>query len=282
MVDSTSWPEPSGSRPDDAPPPPPPPAHPGTGPGAAPPSWPDDQGDIWRQPTTGSNRPAWLVLSLVAAVLVGLTTAGVAGVLVARSSSSGADVAVAATEQAEVPFDEPTFEPDVVASPEDAVTAELLEAIDLSEQTMIEFQVTASDGIGVEGGLAPGGDELVREAASTGASRLEGLRSRLGELEQVEGGAATDGHLAIRDSYVEHLDAWRRWMQAVADDPALLEPGAADRGPFSLDIETTAEDFVVQMRAGLPSDTPAELEAYADFILQRGFSSSGGDGGELV
>lgn len=290
MSDFPNWPDGSSRQADTATPPtsPPPPPTAPTGADA----WPADLEDVWREPVSGgSGRPTWLVVSLVAAVLGGLLSVAVAGVLVVRSLDDDTPVAQAEDAVPEpgvedlggVPFDDPTFDDDAVAAPEDAVTAELLTLIDESEQTMIEFQADVFQTFDVEGGFLAGGEEQAVEAARAGADRLEAIDVQLAALQELEGGAATAGQLTIRDTYAEHLGAWEGWMRQVAERPdLLLNPGDPDASAASADIESTAVDFVRALRRGLPQGTPPELQDYADFIVDRGFSGTEADSGDLV
>lgn len=261
---SQNWPDWS---PDPQPPPPPG----GVGTQTPPPDW-------GAPPPSGSGR-GWLLAAVIGAVVVGLGLVVVAAVLVARSSDP-APVVGPSVEADE--FSPPAPPPVADDDPLAATTAELLSAIDASELAMITFQIEYQDGIDQDGLLVDGGERLVLAAADKGIAELDVQRERMAAIEQVTGEAVTDGHLAIRDSYVLHLIAWRDWMAAVRDDPSLLAFDNEASDPFSVDIADTADVFVVELQRGLPEDTPADLQEYADFILERGFSTSVEDGGELV
>lgn len=289
MSDTPSWPDWSPDEPGDVPPPPPPPGGVLTDGGApTPPSWNSGAGG-WTPPPPPTTRPSWLVPVIVAAIVVGVGLLGVAAALVARTSDGGVpDETRGVATATETPDGRAATEDGVpgvdgpaVVTAADAVTKELLTAIDESEVTMITFQVESRDGVDETGVLLDGGVILVTDAATRGLEGLGALRERMMGLEDIDPDAVTPGLLAIRDGYVDHLEAWQAWMGAVRDNPTLLQDDNEDGAPFNADIASTADVFVDELRIGLPSDTSLSLREYAQFIIDRGFGGSG-DGGDLV
>lgn len=276
MSTPTQWPDWTPDQPGDQAPPPPPPG-----------TEPDPTG--WGAPPEPSRGRGLLIVAIVAALLIGTGLLGAAGYLVSRDADpieladpvpAEPDVDGPADESGTA--DEPPIDADDFDRPTDVVTAELLESIDAAELTMIEFQIRASDGIDTDGTLLDGGEALVQDASRTGAEALSELEGRLSAIEPGGSGAVTEGHLAIRDTYRDHLVAWKDWMTAIQSDPALLEDGNAAAAPFGQDIADTAEDFVTELRVSLPEGTPDQLRAFADFILDRGFGGPSAPGGELA
>lgn len=288
VSDTPSWPDWSPDEPGDIPPPPPPNGGVMIERDSAMPPPPQDPGMGWTPPPPPGKRAGWIVPVIILAVLVGVGLLGAAALLVVRSTSSTTvDEPTIATAQPTPDGPDPveTDGPDVggpaVVTAADAVTEALLTAIDEAEVTMITFQVESTDGVDADGVLLDGGEALVTAAATKGLDGLNALRDQLREIEQVDPDATTPGLEAIRDGYVDHLDAWRAWMEAVRDAPELLEATNEDGAPFSADIASTADIFVDELRIGLPSDTSTSLREYAQFIIDRGFGGSG-NGGDLV
>lgn len=276
MTTPTQWPDWTPDQPGDQAPPPPPAAS-GGGPGG-----PSD----WGAPPEPSRGRGLLAVAIVASLLIGTGLLGVAGYFVSRDGApielaepAPDDPAVDAPSEGAA--DEPLIDAEDFDDPTDAVTAELLETIDEAELTMIEFQIRSLDGVDADGMLLDGGEALVQDASQAGADALGQLEARLSAIE-ADGSGVTDGQLAIRDRYREHLVAWKDWMTAIQDDPTLLEQGNEAAAPFSQDIADTAEDFVTELRIGLPDGTPDQLRAFAEFILERGFGGPSAPGGELA
>lgn len=147
----------------------------------------------------------------------------------------------------------------------DAIFGQLLIDIDVSERAMIAFQdalQAAFEEHGFDDASALIDD--IEDAANTGAARLEEVRSRLADP------VDHDGAEAVRTEYVDHLDAWVRYMEAVAEDPALLDP-EVDSSRYLLAINTSAHAFARALEENLPDDVNAEVAAFAEGILDRGF-----------
>ncbi len=147
----------------------------------------------------------------------------------------------------------------------DAVFARLLVDIDASERAMIAFQ----------DGLQEAFEELGLEDASELVARVETLAgdgvARLADVrERLEDPLDDAGAEAVRVEYVDHLDAWMRYMEAVEDQPTLLDPDV-DSSRYLLAINTSAEAFARTLEDALPDDIDDEVAAFADGILDRGF-----------
>jgi hypothetical protein len=150
----------------------------------------------------------------------------------------------------------------------DAIYGRLLVDIDASEQVMLGFQqdlVTALQGV------APTDPELLDRLAGIADDRrseLLDVRARLAE-ELPDAGAD-----AVRDRYVEHLDAWADYLQAIADDPTTLAQ-QDDRSGYNVVINVTADAFARALEEELPGDIDDGVERFADAILERGFRNVG-------
>jgi hypothetical protein len=175
------------------------------------------------------------------------------------------DVAPAPQPMPEPPA--PVVPPDLdVLAGVDAIYGQLLLDIDASENVMLGFQ---DDLIGIFGGSngARAADEAVVVAARR-RDELLAVRDRL-DVPLADGSAEE-----VRVVYIEHLDSWARYMDAVAEDPAVLAP----EGPgasYSLDINTTADAFARELEDALPADIDPLVRDYADAILDRGFRGFG-------
>ena len=236
------------------------------------------------------------VLVLVAAPI----TLAVVGVLGAADEPGEADMAVPDDESDDDPGDGPADEPDgapdgdpdsdaddagpsgdgsgdppadpEVVPPEldaldgiDAVFGELLTDIDASERTMIAFQDEVAELFEESDGTDP--QQLltgVIEAAVEGRDGLEVVRARL-EPPLDEPAAE-----AVREAYVVHLDSWAGYLDAIADDPSVLGSDG-----WRLDINTTADRFARTLEQQLPDGADAEVEQFAEGILERGFRREG-------
>jgi hypothetical protein len=147
----------------------------------------------------------------------------------------------------------------------DAVYGQLLTDIDASERTMIGFQEDLADALG---GLR-GPDEMLDDASEVAAaSRVELLEVR----DRLAGELGDDGAERVRELYVEHLDSWADYMAAVEDDPLVI---VENDGSFTVAINATADAFARALEAELPDDIDAEVERFADGILDRGFRGMG-------
>ena len=166
---------------------------------------------------------------------------------------------------------DPPADPDVVA-PDldaldglDAVFGELLTDIDASERTMIAFQDEVAELLAESDGTDP--QQLlteVIEAAVEGRDALEVIRERLEPpLDEPE-------PEAVREAYVVHLDSWAGYLDAITDDPSVLGSDG-----WRLDINTTADRFARTLEQQLPDGADAEVEQFAEGILERGFRREG-------
>jgi hypothetical protein len=148
----------------------------------------------------------------------------------------------------------------------DASFAQLLVDIDASEMTMIAFQADL-------GGIFQGasGERALAAARTVAERRRDELLEVRGRLEEQADDADVE---AVRDVYVEHLDSWERFMGAVEEDPTVLAQDGRD-AIYTLDINATADAFARALEDRLPGSVDAEVRAFADAILDRGFRSAG-------
>jgi hypothetical protein len=149
----------------------------------------------------------------------------------------------------------------------DAVYAGLLIDVDRSEGVMIGFQGDVADAFGAAGA----DDDLIgtlRTIASERRDELLEVRSDL--LDEVD----DDGAELVRQRYLAHLDSWADYMDAVAADPEVLA-GEGTAGGFTVVINQTADAFARALDEQLPLDADAEVQDFAEGILDRGFRSSG-------
>lgn len=148
----------------------------------------------------------------------------------------------------------------------DRTYGRLLTDIDASERTMIAFQAELAEAFGDAGS---------REDALDGASEV--ATEGRGGLLEVRGRLTTPlddpGADRVRELYVAHLDAWEGFMAAVAADPlAAFEQGESGA---TVRINATADAFARALEAELPADVDAEVERYAEQLLDRGFRDMG-------
>jgi hypothetical protein len=147
----------------------------------------------------------------------------------------------------------------------DASFAQLLVDIDASEMTMIAFQADL-------GGVFQGASG--ERALAAARSVAEVRRGQLLEVRDRLEGQADDADVdAVREVYVEHLDSWERFMGAVEEDPTVLAQDGRD-AIYTLDINATADAFARALEDRLPGSVDAEVRAFADAILDRGFRSA--------
>lgn len=148
----------------------------------------------------------------------------------------------------------------------DLLWGELLIDIDASERAMIAFQDDLADAF-----ASPGLPEAALEAASEVAAdrrdELLSVRARLASS------VDDPGVEEVRSRYVTHLDSWEAFMAAVEEDP-LVVLEQSERG-FTVDINATADAFARALEAELPPDVDAEVERFAEAILDRGFRGFG-------
>lgn len=215
-----------------------------------PPSLPPPDGDR-DSPRLG------LVLVTVAVVLVAVVV-GAAAVFLPGSTDT--------TTKDEAP--EPVAHTPVTRS-----LHQVLQEVDASERAMIQFQLTAN-----RARRGSEGPEVVVEAGRQAVGRLGEIREQL-TGRQLRGEEMQPVR-ATREAYVTHLDAWVEHLRAVIEDPSVMD---RDDAAYD-DINSTAEAFAEQLREAVPDEAPAELEALAALILERGFSDGSGSvpPGELV
>jgi hypothetical protein len=109
--------------------------------------------------------------------------------------------------------------------------------------------------------------DAVEGAAGDGRAGLLEVRERLAD------GVDDAGAEEVRSLYVEHLDSWADYMEAVEQEPLVL---IEDRGAaFTVVINATADAFARALEAQLPGDIDAEVARFAEGILDRGFRASG-------
>lgn len=147
----------------------------------------------------------------------------------------------------------------------DAVYGQLLTDIDTSERTMIGFQEDLAEALGGLRGPEEMLDDASEVAAESRAELLE-VRGRLAEELDDEGAER------VRELYVEHLDSWADYMQAVEDDPLVI---VENDGSFTVAINATADAFARALESELPEDIDAEVERFAEGVLDRGFRGMG-------
>jgi hypothetical protein len=212
------------------------------------------------------------------------------GLAVAGTFAGSSDGEVAGSE--DVPADEEAAEPDgdggdgselapdpgvtPLEAPDldrlegpDVIFASLLLDIDASELAMLGFQNEVAETFQdhASGDLA----ELLRGLSDAGAAAARELESAREELEQPVGDVRAE---AVREVYLEHLDSWLRYMQAIEEDPALFSP-ERDSSHYTLSINTTADAFARSLEEQLPDDLDPEVELMADQLLDRGFRPTG-------
>ena len=148
----------------------------------------------------------------------------------------------------------------------DLLWGELLIDIDASERAMIAFQDDLADAF-----ASPGLPEDALDAASeVAADRRDELLSVRARLTSSVDDAGVE---QVRSRYVTHLDSWEAFMAAVEEDP-LVVLEQSERG-FTVDINATADAFARALEAELPPDVDAEVERFAEAILDRGFRGFG-------
>jgi hypothetical protein len=156
--------------------------------------------------------------------------------------------------------------PDVAAlSGLDAIYGQLLVDIDASERTMLDFQEGLADVLAAPGAAD---ERLERASATAGASRAELLAVR----ERLTDGLDDAGADRVRELYVEHLDSWAEYLEAVEEDALVL---AEDDTAYTVVINATADAFARALETELPDDIDREVERFAEGILDRGFRGFG-------
>lgn len=146
----------------------------------------------------------------------------------------------------------------------DAALARLLGQVHDSENAMIAFQDR------VAGVLDDPDDEParlleeVRAAAEESAAALADVRPRL--VEPLEDTRVEE----VRIAYLAHHDAWADYLDAVAEDPAILGD-QTDGSRWQLSINLSAEVFARQLREELEEEPAEPVRSYATELLRRGF-----------
>jgi hypothetical protein len=168
------------------------------------------------------------------------------------------------------PAPEATLDPPDLAQLDglDATYGELLIDIDASEQVMLGFQEDLAEAFGGAGGDGEALLETVQTVANDRWEELLEVRERLSDS------IDDDGAEEVRDTYVEHLDAWADYMQAIAEDPATMALDDGSSG-YNVMINSTADTFARTLEDRLPADIDEDVAGYANGILDRGFRSVG-------
>lgn len=212
---------------------------------------------------------AWIVAGalVVVAIPAGLAIASF------LTEDEGSEVAAGDADGSEPdpePRPEGTLEPPDLDALDgvDAIFGGLLIDIDASERTMLAFQSDLTDTFG-----APGDDpdalfQQLSEAAAERGEQLLEVRERLTE-ELPDAGAER-----VRGIYLEHLDSWSEYMDAIEQDPGLLLE-ETDASGYTVSINATADAFTRALERELPDDADQQVRSFADGILDRGFRSQG-------
>ncbi|MFP4150169.1 MAG: hypothetical protein ACLFV0_11855 [Nitriliruptoraceae bacterium] len=169
---------------------------------------------------------------------------------------------------------EPDLDPDDELDPldladlggQDLLYGRLLTDIDASERQMLAFQTEIS--VALAG--ATSRDEGLAAIARVAATREEGL---LDVRERLADPVDDPGAEEVRRLYVEHLDSWAELMGDVAEEPLRILD-QSERGA-TVAINRTADRFSRALEAELPDDIDAEVERFAEDILDRGFRGAG-------
>jgi hypothetical protein len=230
------------------------------------------------------SRRRWVLLGLAALLVLGIPI----GLAIAGTLARSSDEEVAGGDDGDVPAGEDAPEddgsaldpPDAPADPldapdldrlagPDAIFAELLLDIDASELAMLGFQDQVAAAFRDHGGQDA--TELLGSLSAAGTSGAEELEAAREALEQPVGDVRAE---AVREVYLDHLDSWLRYMQAVADDPTLFAP-ERDSARYTLSINASAEAFARSLEDQLPDDVDPEVALMAEQLLDRGFRATG-------
>ena len=150
----------------------------------------------------------------------------------------------------------------------DAQFGQLLTDIDRSERTMIAFQDDLS---ALFEGTGPGDADIVDAITELATERREQL---LDAREPLRSSLEDERAETVRESYLRHLESWAIYMAAVAEDPNVLTGEGTATG-YTLDINSSADRFSRTLEDELPDDSDAEVAAFAEGILDRGFRTEG-------
>lgn len=150
----------------------------------------------------------------------------------------------------------------------DVIYGGLLADIDASEQVMMSFQDEVRDVFGSPGA---GPDDITARLQGIAADRLEDLTE---VRDRLDASVDDPGAEAVRTAYVVHLDSWADYIGAVEQEPQVLAGEGADAG-YTVAINATADAFARALEDELPPDVDAEVQRYAEGILDRGFRGFG-------
>ena len=156
----------------------------------------------------------------------------------------------------------------------DLALASVLVDVDDAELAMLAYQdatlaafepLATTDPSGPDAAALDEALESIAEAASTAGVALDAVRERMAA-------PVTDATAEpVRASYLEHLDAWRDHLAAIAVSPErLIAPGAADVDTLAINI--SAERFREAVEGALGEELDAAVVTFAEGILERGFS----------
>jgi hypothetical protein len=256
--------------PDEPPPPPPPRGQDGTS-EEPPPPVPSDAAPGSPTHSWGSAEAARpprrrrLLVGIAVAVVV-LAVPLALAVVAALSTPTEDESAQTATGDDEAPPAEVEPEPPDFdsLSGRDAVLARLLEDVDTSERAMIDFQDRLVEVLDEPDGEPRELLAQVREAAETSGATLGEVRADL--VRPLDDRRVEE----VRVAYLAHHDAWADYLDAVAEDPAVLGAESQD-SRWQLSINLSAEVFARELRAVVDDDLDASVRTYARDILARGF-----------
>ena len=222
-------------------------------------------------------RRAWVV-AVVLVALVGLGGSALAGLWGPRASSD--DVAAPGSEGAQREDDGEASDLDrpdlsrLVGT--DLALASVLVDVDEAELAMLAYQDATLAAFAPFDTADPAGPDAqalgqalarIASAASEANVALDDVRERMA-LPVTDATAE-----AVRAAYLEHLDAWRDHLAAIAVSPErLIAPGAADVDTLAINI--SAERFREAVEEVLTGDLDATVTTFAEGILERGFSGS--------
>lgn len=149
---------------------------------------------------------------------------------------------------------------------QDALYATLLMDIDEAEGVMMGFQAqVAATFLG-----AQDGEQLMADLGDAAREHLEALRELRPRLEAPVEVASAE---TVRAAYVEHLDTWVDYMEAVEENPRVLAREGSDVG-YTVTINATADAFARTLEQQVPDDLDADVRRFATEILDRGFRGS--------
>ncbi len=155
------------------------------------------------------------------------------------------------------------------AAADEVLLEGLLTDVAASEGVMLRFNDV------VEATLADAQDQaesdVLRAIAIAAAEGVGGLAALRPAFDAREG----DERLAaVRIAYLPHLDSWIDYLDALAQDPALLFTVDTQQ-PFLLRINATAETFGGALEALVATGPSRAVLELAERILDEGFRSEG-------